>query len=190
MENALPFKSQLELEEWLEKNHDRSGGVWLRIYKKGFGSNVLRGTQVLDPLLRYGWITGQARKGTREYVLWWVCPRRKGSLWSKVNVSHAERLIREGRMKPSGLRQVEEAKKDGRWDSAYPPQRTAVLPSDFIDKVSANRKAEEFLATLDRSETYAIIFRLHNTKDRERRAEKIDSIVKMLERGETFRRHP
>lgn len=189
MEKALSFKSQVDFERWLDENHAKSNGVWLRVYKKGFGSNVLRGTEILDPLLCYGWITGQARKGTKEYVLWWVCPRRKGSLWSKVNVSHAERLIREGRMKPSGLRQVEEAKRDGRWDSAYPPQKSAALPTDFIKKVKTNRKAREFLKTLDRSNTYAIIFRLHNTRDPKRREEKIDSIIKMLERGEMFHRH-
>jgi uncharacterized protein YdeI (YjbR/CyaY-like superfamily) len=183
---ALLFKSQGDFEEWLEKNHDRSEGVWLRIHKKGFGSDVLRGTEVLDPLLSYGWITGQAKKGTKEYVLWWVCPRRKNSLWSKVNVSHAERLIREGKMKPSGLKAVEEARKDGRWDSAYPSQRDAVLPADFLRMVNTNRKAREFLKDLNRSSVYAIIFRLHNTKDPKRREEKMMKMVKMLEDGETF----
>jgi uncharacterized protein YdeI (YjbR/CyaY-like superfamily) len=186
MEAALAFKSQRDFERWLEKNHDKSEGVWLRICKKGFGSNVLRGTEVLDPLLSYGWITGRARKGTKEYVLWWVCPRRKNSLWSKVNVSHAERLIAEGRMKPSGLKAVEDAKRNGRWESAYPPQREAVLPADFTSMVNRNRKAQEFLKGLNKSDVYAIIFRLHNAKDPERRQEKMMKIVKMLEDGKTF----
>jgi uncharacterized protein YdeI (YjbR/CyaY-like superfamily) len=186
MEAGLLFRSQGDLGRWLEKNHDKSEGVWLRIHKKGFGSDVLRGTEVLDPLLSHGWITGPVRKGTNEYVLWWVCPRRKNSLWSKVNVSHAERLISEGKMKPSGLKEVEEAKKDGRWDAAYPPQRDAVLPADFLRMVDTNRKAQEFLKELNRSSVYAIIFRLHNTKDSKRRQEKMVKIVKMLEDGKTF----
>jgi uncharacterized protein YdeI (YjbR/CyaY-like superfamily) len=186
VEKVLSFRSQRGLEHWLSKNHESSKGVWLKVYKKGFGSNVLRGAEVLDPLLNYGWITGQARKGSRGYVLWWVCPRRKNSLWSKVNVSHSERLIKDGRMKPSGLREVKEARRDGRWDSAYPPQRTAVLPPDFVEKVDRNRRAKMFLKTLNRSDTCAIIFRLHNTKDPKKREEKMDRIVEMLERGETF----
>jgi uncharacterized protein YdeI (YjbR/CyaY-like superfamily) len=186
VEEALSFRSKRDLERWLSKNHETSKGIWLKVYKKGFGSNVLKGTEVLDPLLSYGWITGQARKGSGGYVLWWVCSRRKNSVWSKVNVGHAERLIKEGMMKPSGLREVEEAKRDGRWDSAYPPQRTAVLPPDFIEKVNRNSKAKMFLKTLNRSNTYAIIFRLHNTKDPKKREGKMGRIVEMLERGETF----
>ncbi|MGA2666099.1 MAG: YdeI/OmpD-associated family protein [Nitrososphaerales archaeon] len=186
MEGELALRSQSELERWLEENHDRSDGVWLKAYKKGFGSNALRGTEVLDPLLCYGWITGQARKGTEEYALWWVCPRRRNSLWSKVNVGHAERLIREGRMKPSGLREVEAAREDGRWDAAYPPQRDAALPADFMRMVNRSRKAREFLEGLNRSEVYAIVFRLHNAKDTKRRQEKMVRIVDMLENGETF----
>jgi uncharacterized protein YdeI (YjbR/CyaY-like superfamily) len=186
MESVLAFRSPSEFGRWLEENYDKSEGVWLKIHKKGFGSNVLRSTEVLDPLLCYGWITGQARKGTNEYVLWWVCPRRKNSLWSKVNVSHAERLIGEGKMKPSGLREVEAAREDGRWDAAYPSQRDAVLPADFLRRVNRNRSAKEFLRKLNKSEIYAIIFRLHNTKDPERREEKMVRIVEMLEKGETF----
>jgi uncharacterized protein YdeI (YjbR/CyaY-like superfamily) len=186
MERVHAFNSANEWESWLSKNHSRSDGIWLRIYKKSAGANALKSTEVLDPLLCYGWITGQARRGTDKFVLWWVCPRRKNSLWSEVNKSHVERLIKEGRMKPSGMREVEEAKKDGRWDKAYPPQRTATLPSDFMKKVSRNKRARAFLKTLNRANTYAIIFRLHNTRDRKKRLEKMDKIIKMLEDGKAF----
>ena len=186
METAYLFRSQIDFDQWLDENHDRSDGVWLKVYKKGFSSNVLRSTEILDPLLCYGWITGQARKGTKEYVLWWICPRRKKSLWSKINVDHAERLIREGRMKPSGLKEIEAAKRDGRWASAYPPQRAAALPSDFLSRINGNKKARAFLKTLNRTDTYSIIFRLHNIKDPQRREEKMESVIKMLEKGETF----
>lgn len=186
MDNALSFKSSEDLEAWLEKNHNESNGTWLKVYKKGFASNALRSTDVLDPLLCYGWITGPAKKGTKGYVLWWICPRRKKSLWSEINKSHAERLIRNGKMKPSGMKEVEEAKKDGRWKRAYAPQSTAKLPADFLKRVNGNKQAKDFLKTLNRVNTYAIIFRLHNTKDEKKRAEKIDKIIKMLERGQAF----
>ena len=186
MEETRTFKSAKEFESWLGKNHSSSNGIWLRIYKKNAGANALKSTEVLDPLLCYGWITGQAKRGTDRFVLWWVCPRRKKSLWSEVNKNHAERLIKERRMKPSGMKEVEEAKKDGRWASAYPPQRTATVPVDFLNKVNRNKKARSFLKTLSRVNTYAIIFRLHNTKDKKRRLEKMKKIIKMLEEGKVF----
>ncbi len=185
MEETLLFGSSEDFETWLKENHDRSSGVWLKVYKKGFNFNALRSTGILDSLLCYGWITGPAKKGTEEYTLWWICPRRKKSIWSEVNKNHAERLIREGRMKPSGMKEVEAAKEDGRWDLAYQPQSTATLPDDFLKIVSKNKKARDFLKTLNRANTYAIIFRLHNTRE-EKRAGKIERIVKMLEDGKTF----
>ncbi len=103
MDNVLLFKSSRDLEIWLEENYSKSNGIWLKIYKRGINSNALKSTEVLDPLLCYGWITGQAKKGTDEYALWWICPRRKGSIWSEVNKNHAERLINEGKMKSSGM---------------------------------------------------------------------------------------
>lgn len=183
---AMSFKSVKDFEKWLKKNHDKSNGFWLKSYKKSFGTNVLKGLDVLGPLLCYGWITGQARKGAEDYTLWWVCPRRKGSLWSEINRAHAERLIKEGKMKPSGMKEINEAKNDGRWNAAYPSQRTASLPKDFLEKINKNKKAKEFLKTLNRSKTYAIIFRLHTTKNPKRREEKIKKIIKMLEKKETF----
>ncbi len=181
------FKSPEEFEKWLSKNHSKSNGVWLRAYKKSAGANVLKGTEVLDPLLCYGWITGQARRGTDEYTLWWVCPRRSKSLWSKINTQHAERLVKEGRMKASGLREIEEAKRDGRWARAYRPQSTATLPKDFRRALIKSRKAGTFLKTLNRQNVYAIIFRLETTKSKELRKAKIKAFIKKLEKGERFR---
>ena len=107
-------------------------------------------------------------------------------MWSKLNTMHAERLIKSGMMRPAGMKQIEEAKADGRWQRAYEPQKTATLPKDFIKKVSKNKKAKTFLKTLNRSNVYAIIFRLHTTRDEKRRMEKMDSIIAMLARGEKF----
>ena len=180
------FRSASELEAWLEKNHLKSDGIWLKAYKRSYTSNALKSTEIIDALLCYGWITGQARKGTDEYTLWWICPRRKGSLWSKVNKAHAERLIKEKRMRPSGMLEVESARADGRWERAYIPQSSASLPKDFLNAVSRNRKANAFLKTLNKSNVYSIVFRLETATTKEKRKAKISSIIKMLEEGRKF----
>ena len=180
------FRSASELEAWLEKNHLKSDGIWLKAYKRSYTSNALKSTEIIDALLCYGWITGQARKGTDEYTLWRICPRRKGSLWSKVNKAHAERLIKEKRMRPSGMLEVESAMADGRWERAYSPQSSASLPKDFLNAVSRNRKANAFLKTLNKSNVYSIVFRLETATTKEKRKAKISSIIKMLEEGRKF----
>lgn len=177
MADELSFKTSKSFEKWLAKNHSKSDGVWLRIYKKSGGSNIIKGSAVLDALLCYGWITGQAKRGDADSVLWWVCPRRKRSLWSKLNREKAEKLVKEGRMKPSGQKEIDEAKEDGRWARAYSPQRTAKVPADFMRELRKNKQALEFFSTLNRVNRYAIIFRIQNSK---RRKERIAAIIEML----------
>ena len=185
-EETFFFKDRKEFEKWLSENFGKSPGVWVRMYKKNSGVEAIKGPEMLDVLLCYGWITGQARKGNEDYALWRVCPRRKKSIWSKINIGHAERLIREGRMKPSGMKEIEEAKTDGRWERAYSSQKNAALPEDFLKEIEKNKKAKEFLKTLNKPNTYAIIFRIENAKTPEKRKEKIRQMIEMLERGEKF----
>ena len=183
MGDELGFKTLKSFEKWLEENHAKADGIWLRVPKKGAESNIIKGSGVLDLLLCYGWITGQARRGDEKTVLWWVCPRRKRSLWSKLNKERAERLVKEGRMKPSGLKEIEEAEKDGRWARAYSPQSTAKMPADFMRELRKDKDALAFFGTLNRVNRYAIIFRVTNSKSRK---EKIAAVIKMLKDKRAF----
>jgi uncharacterized protein YdeI (YjbR/CyaY-like superfamily) len=58
-------------------------------------------------------------------------PRRPKGRWSRINTDRATRLIAEGRMGPAGLREVERAKQDGRWDAAYEPPSAILVPDDL-----------------------------------------------------------
>jgi uncharacterized protein YdeI (YjbR/CyaY-like superfamily) len=186
MDEIIEFKTAKAWEKWLAKNHSISNGIWMRMFKKNSGVVSLKGPEALDVALCYGWITGQARSHDDISVLWRFCPRRPKSIWSKVNTLHAERLIKEGRMKPAGFRQIEEARRDGRWGRAYSPQRTATVPRDFIRELNKNERAKAFFRTLNRTNTYAIIFRLENTKNKNRRKAKISTIIEMLANREKF----
>ncbi len=112
------FESVNDFENWLSENHTKSNGIWVRIYKKNSSVKSIKGSELIETLLCYGWITGPAKKNGESYVLWWVCPRRKNSGWSKINIGHAERLVKDKRMKPSGMAEIEKAKADGRWERA------------------------------------------------------------------------
>jgi uncharacterized protein YdeI (YjbR/CyaY-like superfamily) len=101
-------------------------------------------------------------------------------------VGIAERLVREGRMKPAGLKQIEAAKRDGRWSRAYASPRGAAFPPDLLEALAKNKKALAFSKTLNRANFYAIVFRIENAKTPEKRAAKIASIIEMLEDGKTF----
>jgi uncharacterized protein YdeI (YjbR/CyaY-like superfamily) len=110
----IPFASAAEWEEWLERNHE-SEGVWIKMAKKASGIESVRHEDAVESALCFGWIDGRRVGLDERYFLQRFTPRRARSNWSEINRDAAERLIAEGRMRPSGLAEVERAKADGRW---------------------------------------------------------------------------
>lgn len=180
------FVSQKELEDWLSKNFEQQTGVWVKFAKKGSGVTTVNYAEALDVALCYGWIDGLVNSLDEKFYLQKFTPRRAKSNWSKINKEHVARLIKEKRMQPAGLLQVEAAKKDGRWDAAYNSPKTMVIPQDFLNLLSKNKKAEEFYRTLNKTNTYFISFQLATAKKSETREKRMQKIIGMLERGEKF----
>jgi uncharacterized protein YdeI (YjbR/CyaY-like superfamily) len=137
----IPFASRDEWREWLEEQHATSDGLWLKIAKKGSGVDTVSYVEALEVALCYGWIDGQKASFDDHYWLQRFTPRRPKSKWSKVNRKKATELIERGEMKPAGLREVERAKADGRWNSAYDAQSTATVPDDLRRELEKNDKA-------------------------------------------------
>lgn len=186
MADDLPvilFASCEEFEGWLEE-HAPSDGLWLKIAKKGSGVTSVSYAEALDVALCFGWIDSQKRGFDDTFFLQRFTPRRPGGRWSKINREKAEELIVAGAMRPSGLAEVEAAKADGRWDAAYPGQRTAEVPDDLRRELDRNEAARDFFSTLDSANRYAILYRLHDAKKPETRERRLRKFVEMLERGE------
>lgn len=180
----LPFENKKKWADWLAKQHDKSVGVWLKIAKKDAGISSVTYEEALDVALCYGWIDGQKRGFDDQYWLQKFTPRGPQSIWSKINTEKAERLIASGEMKPAGLKAIELARQDGRWEKAYEGQKTITVPADFQAALDKNKKAKALFATLNSINRYAILFRIHNAKRQETRARKIRQFVEMLERSE------
>ena len=184
-----PFKDDAAFDAWLRRHHDRDTEIWVRMYKKGSGTPSIDWPKAVDVALCWGWIDGIRKSLDAESFLQRFTPRRPKSIWSQVNREHVARLIAEGRMQPSGLKQVEGAKADGRWDAAYAPIRTASqasLPDDLRAAIDANPKAARTFATLGRMNLFALTFRTNSMKTPAGRAKKIAALVAMLARGETI----
>jgi uncharacterized protein YdeI (YjbR/CyaY-like superfamily) len=185
---TLFFASPGEYETWLEQNHGRVDGIWVKIAKKGSGIDSVRYPEVLDLSLCFGWIDGQRRALDRDHFLQKFTPRRSRSRWSKINREKAEALIAAGSMRPAGLAQVEAAKADGRWDAAYEGQASAAVPEDLQTALDASPGAAEFFAGLDSQNRYAILYRVQDAKRPETRKRRLTKFVAMLEREEKL--HP
>ena len=183
---TLPFESKKKFAEWLAKNHDKSAGVWMKLAKKATGILSVTYAEAVEVALCYGWIDGQAGSFDEQYFLQKFTPRRPKSIWSKINVEKVERLIASGEMKSSGLKAVEAAKQDGRWDAAYSSPKNIVVPEDFQSALEKNKKAKAFFESLTGSKRYSFLFRIETAKKAETRMKRILQFVEMLEKGETF----
>jgi uncharacterized protein YdeI (YjbR/CyaY-like superfamily) len=181
----LPFPSAAAWRQWLEANHDTSPGVWLMIAKKGSGIESVTYAEAVDEALCVGWIDGQRARHDDLYFLQRFTRRKKRSPWSKINTERIQRLVEAGRMHPAGLREVEAAKADGRWDAAYAGQASAVVPDDLQRALDASPAAARLFAELDSANRYAILYRIGSVKKAETRARKIAGFVADLERGTT-----
>ena len=180
--------SQHEWATWLATHHGTSDGVWLRFFKKGSDVVGLSRADALEEALCYGWIDGQAKAHDAVSWLQKFTPRRKKSIWSKINIGHAMRLIAAGRMKPAGLREVEQARQDGRWAAAYDSPSGSTMPEDFLAALSKNKKAAAFFETLNKTNRYAISWRLQTAKRPETRHRRMRAIIAMLAKRQAF--HP
>jgi len=175
-----------EWEAWLEANHASSPGVRLAIAKKGGAHTSVSYADAVELALCFGWIDGQKASLDADHYLQGFSPRAVRSIWSKINRDKALALIEAGRMRPAGLREVERAKGDGRWDAAYGGSKTIEVPADLAEALTASPKASAFFPKLTSQNRFAILFRLGNVKRAETRTRKIAEYVAMLERGETI----
>lgn len=180
------FKDAESFYRWLGRHHDKEDEIWIKIHKVGSGLKSITPREAIDVVLCFGWIDG-IRKGfdERSYLQRYT-PRRKKSIWSRVNVENVARLIKEGRMTAHGLREVEAAKSDGRWDRAY--SMDMEIPGDLKAAIDAEPKAKAMLAKLSAQNRFALAFRVHSMKTEAGRKKKIAMFVEMLKRGETI--HP
>jgi len=180
------FKDVTAWTRWLEKEHANCPGIWMRIAKKSAGEPSVQYPEALDVALCFGWIDGQKKSIDENYWLQKWTPRAARSIWSKINREKVQALIDKGLMREPGMREIERAKADGRWEQAYDSWSAATVPDDLQAALDASPKAKKFFAALNSHNRYAILFRTHSAKRAETRAKRIAEFVAMLERGETI----
>ena len=185
---TLQFEDQHRLIDWLVKNHGKSTGFWLQLAKKGVDIESVTYAEAVEAALCFGWIDGKKQAQDEQFWLQKFTPRAKNSVWSSINKEKALALIKAGKMTAAGIRQIELAQENGRWDAAYDSASKASIPADFQSELDSNRRAKMFFESLDSRNRYAILFRIQTAKKAETRAKKIVQFMQMLERHEKV--HP
>lgn len=182
----VTFADAAALEAWLEREHASSGELWLLLPKKGCPEPSVTHRETLDLMLCYGWIDAIRKTWDEHWFRQRYLPRRSRSRWSQVNRERVEELIAEKRMRPAGLAEVQRARADGRWDSAYAPASRAEVPPDLQAALDAVPAAAAAFATLSGQNRYAILYRVGDAKRPETRARRIAQFVEMLAEGRTI----
>jgi uncharacterized protein YdeI (YjbR/CyaY-like superfamily) len=180
----LPFRSRAAFVTWMGKNHQAAAGLWVKFAKKASGIASITYEEAREVAITYGWIDGLKHGVDDTWYALRFTPRRRASRWSKINRGIAEQLIEAGTMHAAGIEQVEAARADGRWDEAYPSQRSMEIPPELARALKRSKTARDAFATISRANRYAILHRLHHAKKQETRERLVATFVEMLARGE------
>ena len=132
------FATQAAWRRWLAANHERSPGVWVELERKGSARASVSRAEALEVALCYGWIDSQVASVDERRYRQRFTPRRARSKWSQINCAAVERLHAEGLLAPAGIREMEAARRDGRWQAA---------------NASPRRRLEQFVAMLEAGRT-------------------------------------
>jgi uncharacterized protein YdeI (YjbR/CyaY-like superfamily) len=184
----VDFERQSGWEDWLEANHAKSAGVWLRLAKKNSGVKSVSYDEAIESALCFGWIDGQKKAYDEATWLQRMTPRGPRSIWSKINRDKAEALFAAGRLQLAGLQAIERARQGGQWDAAYDSQSGAAVPPDLQAELDKSESARDFFATLNSVNRYAILHRIQTATKPETRMRRIHKFVEMLKNGEKI--HP
>ncbi|MFF6784444.1 YdeI/OmpD-associated family protein [Streptomyces sp. NPDC012510] len=182
---AHAFPDADHLDAWLTSHPaPPSGGLWVKVAKKGVGITCVGAAEVNDVSLCHGWITGSRRRLDASYFLQRITPRRPGSHWSMVNVRRVEELTDAGRMRPGGLTEVAAAKADGRWAAAYESQRNAAVPEDLTAALERSPRAKAAFEALGRTERYLAMLGVLRARTPRSRAARLAATVARLEKAD------
>lgn len=171
-------KSQKEWRKWLEKNHQSEKSVWLIIYKKESGKPSVYYSEAVDEAICFGWIDSKRNKRDDESYYQFFAKRNPKSNWSKVNKGKVERLIKEGKMAPAGLKAIETAKQNGTW-TALDNVEEIIIPEDLQKAFDKNKTAFAHFDKFPRSSKRNILEWIMNAKRPETRQARIEETVKL-----------
>ena len=170
------FKTPSAFGKWLAVNHAKSKELWVGFYKKDSGKPSITWPESVDEALCFGWIDGLRKSIDEDSYMIRFSPRNPGSIWSAVNMGNAERLIKENRMQPAGLKAYQARKANRSGIYAY-EQRSPELIEPYLGKLKRNRKAWEFFQAQPPSYRKTINWWIVSAKKEETRLKRLEQLI-------------
>ncbi|CCH79031.1 conserved hypothetical protein [Nostocoides japonicum T1-X7] len=147
---AVFFADGAELRAWFEANHGTATELWTGFWKKHTGRPGLTWEEAVLEALCFGWIDSVAQRIDEDSTRQRWTPRKPSSNWSRINVAAVERLIAEGRMRPSGLAAYERRREDRTGVYSFEQDASLELPEPYAELLAGSVAAQAFweLATV------------------------------------------
>jgi uncharacterized protein YdeI (YjbR/CyaY-like superfamily) len=168
---------------WLSRNYARVNEVWLVFYKKHTGKASVAYGDSVEEALCFGWIDGLKRRIDDESYAYRFTPRRPGSRWSPLNISLAERLIRQKMMTRAGLRAFENRRG---YDEASIRAREytgTTLTPELESGLRANKLAWKNFTALAPGYRRQYVLWLRDAKREETRRRRLREAIRLLKQN-------
>ena len=178
LSDSIHFRNRDEWRDWLEKNHNKLNEVWLIHHKKSSSKKSISHIDAVEEALCFGWIDSKLKKIDDERFILKYSPRKSKSVWSKINKEKAETLIALGKMTKAGIEKIEEAKRQGLWDTAYTNKLKERIPSDLKQALMKDNKAWYNFQHFANSYRNMYIGWIKGAKTKETRKRRIYEVVK------------
>jgi uncharacterized protein YdeI (YjbR/CyaY-like superfamily) len=176
------FKTPGDLRAWFDAHHSEGGELLVGFHKVGSGKPSVTWPESVDEALCVGWIDGIRRRVDETSYCIRFTPRRRGSIWSAVNIRRVQALIAEGRMTPAGLKAFEARRENRSGIYAY-EQREAALPAEYERIVRRSRKAWAFFERQPPSYKKTVNWYIVSAKKEETRRSRLASLMSGWENG-------
>jgi uncharacterized protein YdeI (YjbR/CyaY-like superfamily) len=138
------FATPAEWRAWLEEHHDSESELLVGFYKSGSGRPSLTWPESVDHALCFGWIDGMRRRIDDESYAIRFTPRKRGSIWSKVNIGKVAQLKEAGLMRPAGLAAFEARSEERSGVYSFEQERPAELRKEYEERLRADAAAWEW----------------------------------------------
>lgn len=170
------FRTPLDFRAWLNKNHAKSAELWVGFHRKNSGRPSITWTESVDEALCFGWIDGiRKRVDERSYQIRFT-PRRRGSIWSAINIKRAQELTKQKRMRPTGLKAFAARIENKSGIYSY-EQRPTELPERYARPLKQNKAAWDFFQAQPPSYRKMTAWYVISAKKEETRSQRMTRLI-------------
>ena len=175
--NPKFFPTPSDFRNWLERNHAKKRELWVRFYKKASGKASITWPESVDEALCFGWIDGIRKRIDEISYKIRFTPRRRGSIWSAINIKRANELTKEKRMRPMGLKALTARIENKSGIYSY-EQRRAELEEPYRSQLKRDRSAWDFFQAQPPSYRKIVSWYIVSAKTEETRSKRFEKLMK------------